>query len=194
MKNKNLKAIAPICIALVATAALGAETPKGWFAAGTHPKDYKMSADHGVVHSGKASAHIECIVPQPAGFGTLMQTFKADTFRGQRVRMSGYVRSNGVGDWAGLWMRVDGPNSELLAFDNMHDRPIKATNDWTKYDIVLSVPENAKAIAFGLLLTGPGQVWIDDLSFHVVGKDVPTTGSKPGESLPSAPTNLDFEE
>ena len=38
-----------------------------------------------------------------------MQTFKADAFRGERVRMSGYVRSKEVSDWAGLWMRVDGP-------------------------------------------------------------------------------------
>jgi hypothetical protein len=74
------------------------------------------------------------------------------------------------------------------------DRAIKGTSDWKKYVVVLDVPESAQEIAFGLLLTGAGQVWMDDLAFEVVGKDIPTTGPKPSAGVPPAPANLTFEE
>ena len=194
MKHTNLKLILIAGAVLAANVAISEETPKGWFPAGSHPKDYQMSVDRAVAHSGQASALLKCVVSKPGGFGTLMQTFKADAYRGKRVRMSGYARSQEVKNWGGLWMRVDGPRSEPLAFDNMQDRPIKGTSDWKKYEIVLDVPESAQDIAFGLLLTGAGQVWIDDLSFEVVAKDVPTTGPRMGSGVPQAPANLDFEE
>ena len=63
-----------------------------------------------------------------------------------------------------------------------------------EYEIVLDVPEQADQISFGLLLTGKGQVWMDDLKFEVVGKDVPTTDGGLNQRIPKEPTNLDFEE
>ena len=95
-------------------------------------------------------------------------------------------------------MRVDGARKdEMLAFDNMQDRAIKGTIDWKKYEIVLDVPENSEMVAFGLLLSGKGQVWMDDLQFEVVGKDVPTTGRATAGAASGAaktPLNLNFEE
>ena len=191
MKLTHLK-LPAACVALSIGAAIAGETPKGWFAAGSHPKDYEMSVDPKVTHAGKASASIKCIAAKPGGFGTLMQSFLPDTYRGKRVRLSGFVRSAEVNGWAGLWMRVDGPEKTTtpLAFDNMEDRAIRATTDWTKYEVVLDVPEQAQGIAFGVLLTGAGQVWFDDFKLDVVEKDVPTTRIK----APPAPKNLDFEE
>lgn len=192
--KKLIAGLVGATFALYVAASFGAETPQGWFRAGSHPKEYEMTVDRAVTHGGKASALLKSITPQTSGFGTLMQTFKADTFRGQRVRMSGYVRAKEVGDWAGLWMRVDGPKNEPLAFDNMQQRAVKGTRDWQKYEIVLDVPEPAGQIAFGLLLTGKGQVWMDDLKFEVVGKNVPTTGGGLQQPGPEGPKNLDFEE
>ncbi len=76
----------------------------------------------------------------------------------------------------------------------MGNRPIKGTGDWKRYEIVLDVPGNSINIAFGILLTGKGKVWMDDLQFEVVGKDVPTTDMlKQGAGLPDEPLNLGFE-
>jgi hypothetical protein len=194
MNNPNAKLIVIACVALGATLAVGEEIPKGWFRAGSRPNDYEMSVDRSVFHSGKASACLKSIVSEAPGFGTLMQEFKADAFRGKRIRLSGYVRSKDVTGWAGLWMRVDGSQKEMLAFDNMQNRSIKGTTDWTRYEIVLDVPDQAQEIAFGLLLDGQGQAWMDDLKFEAVGKDVPTTGEKLPEKVLTAPTNLNFED
>ena len=40
--------------------------------------------------------------------------------------------------------------------------------DWAQYEIVMYVSNRAKAIAAGLLVSGPGQAWISDVKFTVV--------------------------
>ena len=118
-------------------------------------------------HSGAASARLESTANRVLGFGTMMQNFAPTRYLNTRLRMSGWVRSRDVEQWAGLWMRVDGPESNRsLSFDNMSDRPITKDTDWTEYSIVLDVPGDATNIAFGVLLTGTGTVWLDDLGMH----------------------------
>jgi len=151
----------------------------GWFLAGDKPQDYRIGSDPAVSHGGKASGHLQATSDPLGGFGTLMQNVEAGPFRSARVRMSGWVKANGVTDLAGLWMRVDGPDTRRtgrsLSFDNMENRPIKGTSDWTRYEIVLDVPPESVEIAFGILLQGIGEVWLDDVQFVKVGSDVPTT-------------------
>ena len=120
-----------------------------------------------------------------------MQSFDPGEHRGKRLRLSAFVKTQDIKDWAGVWMRVDGPEQgRSLAFDNMQDRPIKGTADWTRHEIVLDVPDKATNISFGILLHGEGKLWLDDVQFQVVDTSVPTTGAM--RSNPT-PKNLDFE-
>ncbi|MDE1191299.1 MAG: DUF3472 domain-containing protein [Arachidicoccus sp.] len=107
-----------------------------------------------------------------------MKYIFADKFVGKRIRLSGYLKSKNVKDWAGFWLRVDKAGStEPLAFDNMQNRGIKGATNWTKYEIVLDVSSNASGIAYGALLTGDGQIWFDStVNLEVVDKTVSTTG------------------
>jgi hypothetical protein len=177
------------------------DRPTGW---GGGPDGYEVKVDHTVKHGGKASASLKRITTEakPA-FGTIVQAFKADDYRGKRLRLTGYVKSNEVEGWAGLWMRVDSEQEGTVAFDNMQDRSIKGTADWKKCEIILDLPESSSIITFGVLLAGKGQVWIDDLQFDVVGKDVKTTAKEirptgqkveVPKDLPKKPRNLDFEQ
>jgi hypothetical protein len=209
-----LSAVGKVLIAGLAVAAGGstarAQVPEGWQVAGSHPNEYEMTVDEATKHGGVASATIRCKEANPSdGFGTLMQIFNAEKFRGKRLRLTGFVKSSDVADWAGLWVRVDGAEKTSLAFDNMMDRKIEGTTAWTKYSVVLDVPEDAAAVAFGLLMAGKGQVWVDDLAFDVVGPEVATTrleiepeelpeDAKEGfkaslKLLPKEPKNLGFE-
>lgn len=64
-----------------------------------------------------------------------------DEYLGKRIRLNGYVKNEKITGWAGMWMRVDGTDKNTsLAFDNMANRAIGGTSDWTKYEIVLDVP------------------------------------------------------
>jgi len=50
-------------------------------------------------------------------------------------------------------------------------------------------------ISFGVLLSGNGHVWIDELKFEEVDKSTPTTHIDfAGDDLLDEPANLSFEE
>jgi hypothetical protein len=187
------------CAAVIAACSLvvQAAAPKGWYMAGNKPSLYESGVDAQAVLNGLPSAYMKSIQAVPEGFGTLMQNFDASQYVGQRVRFSALVKSDSVERWAGLWMRIDGdskdPARKTLAFDNMMDRPIKGTTGWQNYDVVLDVPQGATGIFFGILMDGPGEVWLNSVSFVTVGTGVPTTGAQFGP--PSAgPTNLNFDK
>jgi hypothetical protein len=146
-----------------------------WFLAGDSPQDYTFGIDPTVMLNGKPSAYLKTKVAQPSGFGTLMQAFQGIEYRGKRVRMTGYAKAQAVENWAGLWMRVDGANQDSLSFDNMQNRPIRGTLGWKQYAIVLDVPQESNGIFFGILLAGPGQVWLMNVQFEIVSSTVPTT-------------------
>jgi len=193
--NRFVLAIAGVFAIAVPALAAFADLPAGWFKAGCHPTEYDMGLDESVRRDGKASATVKSIVEKPQGFGTLMQMTQVGQYSGRRVRFSGFVKSDKVTQWAGLWFRVDGPNpNQQLSFDNMQDRPIKGTTDWTRYEIVLDVPGEAQRLAFGILLAGGGQVWMDELKFEVVQTTVKSTNMGGLPPAPAAPSNLNFEK
>ena len=81
-----------------------------------------MVVDLSVRHRGKAAARIESTDTAPAdGFGTLMQSFKADAYRGKRIRLSAWMKTENAAS-AQMWLRLDGTKS-VLGFDNMDSRP-----------------------------------------------------------------------
>jgi RNA polymerase sigma factor (sigma-70 family) len=176
-----------------------ARSPAGWGGGG---EGYELTRDEAVKHAGRAGGALRSTDDRADGFGTFTQGFRAERYRGKRLRVSAFARTEGVEGWAGLWVRVDGKDKGGLAFDNMQDRPIRGTADWRKCEVVLDVPEEAQDIFFGFLLAGKGQAWVDDFAFELVGKDVAATGLKleptdkpdgPAADLPKEPTNLDFE-
>jgi hypothetical protein len=169
-----------------------ASVPRGWFLAGTKPAEYEAGVDAEQLYQGHASAFLKSRARSVDGFGTLMQSVRAEHYIGKRVHLSGLVKSQEVVSWAGLWMRVD-KGKDMVAFDNMQDRPIKGTTDWQRYDVVLDVPPDSTGISFGILLDGAGKVWLSDTKFDVVGAGVPSTGAG-NRKLPDNPVNLDFTE
>jgi hypothetical protein len=157
---------------------------------------FATGVDREVAHGGHASVSIRSIVAEPKGFRSVTQLIKAGAYRGKRVRLAGYLKTRDVrGGWAGLWLRVDGPDAKLLAIDNMGDRLVKGTTDWSRHAVVLDVPEATVRLAFGALLHGTGQVWADDLALDVVDPKEVTVTKKAVEPITYAEraSNLDFE-
>jgi hypothetical protein len=107
--------------------------------------------------------------------------------------MTGFVKSRAVTGWGGLWMRVDNITANVIKLDNMQNRAITGDTDWNHYSVVLDVPENSAIINIGMLLYGAGELWIDNLAFDVVEKNVPTTDVDISSALPEKPNNLSFE-
>src|SRR5690348_2867933 len=178
-------------LGLAVTGLAWAAPPAGWLIAGSAPANYVIAVETATPVSGSKSASITA---KPAaarnGFATLMQMIAAEDYRGSRLRLSGYLRTAGA-DRSQMWMRVDGPDHQVLAFDNMDSRPVTGTTGWTRYDIVLDVPPTSIDIAFGFFLAGSGKVWGADFQLDKVGTAVPVTSQEP--ILPRNPRNLNFE-
>jgi hypothetical protein len=147
-------------------------------------KSYEFKLDDSVYRSATKSASISS-VRADAGVqlirrGALMQTIKADVYRGKRMRLSAFVKSENA-EQAALWFRIDGEGMQRLGFDGMENRLIKGSSDWSKYEMILDVPVAAQQIVIGAILKGAGQIWVDDFKFEEVGRDVPITSLKPQE-------------
>ena len=117
---------------------------------------YDRGRDTSVTHSPGASGRIAFRGGEPDedDWATFAQTATSVPFRGGRVRYRGWLRTRDVASgWAGLWLRVEGADREVLEFDNLGqvppDRSLKGTNDWTAAEIVLPVAAEAVTIAFG---------------------------------------------
>jgi DNA-binding transcriptional MerR regulator len=146
--------------------------PASWYGGGER---YARGRDTSITHSPGASGRIAFLGddPEEDDWATFVQNATPVAFRGGRVRYRGWLRTRDVASgWAGLWLRVDGPDREVLAFDNLGqvppDRSLKGTNDWTQLEIVLPVTAAAATLAFGVVLVGDGVLWADDLSFEAL--------------------------
>ena len=178
--------------------------PKGLHKSGNNPNGFRIGLDNQVSHHEQKSAFVESIAKQPSCFCTLMQTFIDNDYSNKRVKMTGYVKSEGTIDTASMWVRIDDFDNKIIAdFDNMGNRQIIGTKDWMKCEIMFDVPESKCAINFGLILVGSGKAWIDNVSFEIVDKLIKKTANSLNRPLP--PTyifkestgksiNLDFED
>jgi len=166
--------------------------PQPWFKNGMAPavKECVAGVDTELEGKGTPNMTLRCDATVQ-GFVGVMQMFAADDYRGKRVRFSALAKSDAVEGWAGLWMRVD-EGEKSVAFDNMQQRPITGTQDWTRYSVVLDVSENADGIFFGTLTNGKGQVWVSSIRFEEVGTDVPVTGGPARRRLDPKPGNLEL--
>lgn len=201
LKTNTMKKLSIISIAMILVCLgillirneISAQTINGWFKAGNKPNSYNVGLDKSIFKTGGSSAFIESSDIKIDGFGTLMQTCNAQEYLGKRIKMTGYIKSENVYEWAGMWLRVDSKlTNKSLSFDNMQDRPIKGDNDWTKCEIILDVLEESGTLNFGVLISGTGKVWFDNISFEIVDK----LKTKPTREnlFPDKPSNIDFEE
>ncbi len=159
--------------------------PKLWFAGGM---GYEGVIDQAVVYSGKSSLRLESKSTERR-FGVATSRFPIDHARGKKLKYTGMIKTENVKDGqASLWWRVDGEKGGSLAFDNMKKRGPANTTPWRQYVIEMDIPPEGINIHFGVLLTGTGKAWFDDLRIALDGK--PYLQINPG---PIVPTKQDLK-
>ncbi|HEY0957560.1 MAG TPA: hypothetical protein VGE36_22605 [Roseateles sp.] len=187
MKTSAL--VAAIGVGVLATAlAKPSGLPSGWLQTGSA----KTCEGRVLPVDGAPSPkvfHIDC-QPGTEGFATLMQQIGSADYAGKRVRLSAQVRGEKLAAWGGLWMRADSGQRPGTAFDNMNDRPLRASFGWQQAEVVLDIPADASTLSFGFLLEGGGQLQATKFQLEVVPSNTPTTGKGPIQVLPARATNL----
>ncbi len=174
------------------------KAPPGWSKNGSKPNSYSVGVDRNQGYGGMPSAYVKSLDPTVDGFGGMMQTTSAEDLAGKRVRLSGWVKTEDANDGGGhLWLRVDGQQAgQMLQFDNMDNRPVKGTTDWQQYSVVVDVPPESAALAYGFFVAGTGKMYVSGAKMEPVGPEVPSTNmltGRTGRSLPKTPTNLNFD-
>jgi hypothetical protein len=158
-----------------------------WNLGGQNTWAYLNGVDAGESVEGESSAFIHATSSDPLGAGALEQALNVEKYRGQRIRFSASLKTEGVEGRAALWMQISDAFGVQLSSYEMRDRPITGSTAWQPYTVVLDVPPEGFIARFGAQLEGKGQVWISGARVEVVGQEVPVTASHP-------PYNLSFEE
>lgn len=141
--------------------------PGGWTGgpAGT------VFADSGVVHSGHWSVRLERNTETPPKDYTAVKKIIPIEFAGTTIELRGFLRTEDVENFSGLWMREEAEFASV-GFVNMQGRQLKGTTPWTEYSIKLHLDPQAKLLHFGVIQSGTGKTWADDLQLLVDDKPI----------------------
>jgi hypothetical protein len=166
--------------------------PVGWCSGSVCKEDYEAGLDTGTAHGGTRSAYLRSMVKKPTSFGFLQQSISPpEDSIGKRLRMLAWMKTKDVKGGCQLWLRVEveGRRGDKTGpcYDNMYDRRVTGTTDWTQYALVIDVPQKSYLVNFGFMLQTTGEAWLDNVTFEPVGFDVPLTSSA------AIVQNLDFE-
>jgi hypothetical protein len=147
------------------------QVPAGWTARETRDHEYRVGVDHRMVHGGKSSMFLRSLAAHPAGSIVVFQDFRANRYQGRRVRLTAFLRSEGVSRGAVLAVRSD--SSPSVRSD------LSGTTGWKKYELVVDIPARSEVIGIVLTLEGTGTVWADDFQFEQVDSSVPVSIQEP---------------
>lgn len=169
-----------------------AQSINGWVKRTKYPESYETGLNASESKTGKKCAYIKSVGNKVKDFATLMQCCDAKLYLGKRVKLTGYVKGEGIKGWSGMWFRIDSKyDKKVLGFDNMRNRAIEGDTDWQKCEIILDVPSGSGLLNYGVLLSGKGTVYFDRISLEIIG-DIAT--DNPAQSYPVKPSNVDFED
>ena len=171
--------------------------PAGWGIAGTQPELYSVQLEPGrdpKTHTVLISSSTEAT---NRGFVTVMQQCNASAFESRRVQLTGVAKTEGVEGFVGFWVRIDNRHGDMVAFDNMGDRPIVRTTPWETYRVVVDIPDDGSLVSYGVILNGRGKVWVDSIDVVSASDTVPLTGkvySVRDRGLHRHPVNGEFAD
>jgi C-terminal processing protease CtpA/Prc len=140
------------------------DTPGGWSA---NPPGTVFN-DNKIIHSGHWSVRIERDAQSSGEFSVIGRSISWE-FSGKSIEMRGFLRTENVSGFAGLWMRQD-TDREMLSLENMASQELKGTHDWLEYKITLPIRAETRFLVFGFLMAGTGKAWADDFQILVDGR------------------------
>lgn len=186
------------CTAALEKRGLVLPIPAGWQSGGDLPDHYDIGIDQSILHQGLHPAVIRYKQSAPIeakGYANFTQSFDPVDYRGKRIQFSSTLKCEGCDGAVTLWLRADSNSRRAIAFDNLEDKgigasngPISGTTDWTQRTIVLDIPPEATSISIGFYVRGKGAGYAAGFAMNSVSKDIPL--SAPVSNGHSQPLNM----
>lgn len=150
-------------------------TEPGWGMSGGGRQAYAVQPDAEVQRDGHPTLRLEP-VPEPPRYGTWMRVVDATPYRGKRIRVSAFTRTEGATGRVDFWARVQAPrtNADGLGLGGQV-LGLAPTEGWQRREIVLDVAAEGGSIQYGVGLAGPGKIWLDAPTLEIVGPEVPVS-------------------
>jgi hypothetical protein len=186
---------------------VAADSVPGW-AVGARPGHARLERDTVEKHGGTAAGRL-IATPQPmerppagqhgpAPQGPMVapiyltQALNAQPYRQRRVRASLWIKTKLPEKAASrmpvsrvqAFMRIENEDGTYTVYDGSIS-PMVGSTEWTRKVIVLEVPSDAYALGFGIAVTGPGEVWVDDVVLEDQGPAMGTPEKRP--MMPGGP-------
>ncbi|HEX8228700.1 MAG TPA: hypothetical protein VF826_05225 [Chloroflexia bacterium] len=151
----------------------------GWLVDGNYPPGFEIGLDDKDAYGGTASAYIKSTsnLSSDSDAASLEQWFDPSQFRNQRIRVTGYMRSNNISKNVLLRVGVKSGNGKAANVAEIPTGVVHGRQTWQPYSLVVDVPRDSLYISVSMLLEGQGEVWFDDLKVEIVDRSVPLTGS-----------------
>jgi C-terminal processing protease CtpA/Prc len=162
--------------------------PTGWFVPQAIAGSGAEVVEQGC-HVGSRCAMLRGTSTGEGPSSNLMQTATASGYNLRRIRMRAAIRVEGANSRAQMWLRLDRADNSMAFLENMSQRPIRSP-EWKAYAIETDVPGDVSRLAYGVLLFGPGPVWVDDVTFEVVGEVIKDRTEPPRPLTEQGLTNL----
>lgn len=141
----------------------------GWSIEGHARNAYAAETDGQITRDGHPTVRFHPTRVTGGAYATFMTTLEAGPLRGRRAHATVWVRTEGVTARGDVWLRVQASDSPV-------DGPGLATSmarlapnaDFSRYELVVDVPDSAASVQLGVGLGGPGMLWMDGVKVEAM--------------------------
>lgn len=156
---------APVCPAGGPTRYnLDFEQSGGWY---PYADGYALSFDITHRHNGRQSLKVVGAGLPPQSYAFFNQLLPVDA-AGREVRLTGWVRTEGVDDGlAGIW--IGGHDRSEWDPTDSASPAVRGTEEWTRLDVRARLTDTARLVVAACLM-GNGTAWFDDFHITVDGE------------------------
>lgn len=143
--------------------------PVGW---DYFEEGYNVTLDNKVRYSGKYSLRTE---PDPdnssyRGSGGVNYLYHGIRDN-QRIRVTGFIRNESTNkDSIGLYIGCYTVKGKLINITCGNE--FSGTHDWQEYSVELVASKETKFLTFGVIMSGPGKIWADDIRLFIDDNEV----------------------
>ncbi len=142
--------------------------PPGWQMAG-QTEGFEVRLDPTGGRGGSACALLVGTNAAKGAWVAIHQFVDAEPYRGRKLRVSAWIRTEDVAQWGSLYVRLGDVKGRKLLYRNHRNKPARGTAGWRRFEVTVDVPESAAGLDFGVFLFGSGTLRVDDFSLEVVG-------------------------
>ncbi len=131
----------------------------GWNAYASH-QDTQFSAgvDVDELFSARDVACIEVVSGRESGYVHLQQFLDYQLYRGKKIKLTGFVKTEDVSGSGRMWASVSNTKNRVSS-TAYFKLALNDTKDWTRFEMVINVRNDAYFVQTGATLCGTGKVW-----------------------------------